>query len=715
MFKSLNIGIITKYEGNSYHGALINAIHQALRNNNANMFIINTFMINRFCKEPKRDLLYSKLASNHIHGWIILSEGAKDGFIHELIKTGKPVVTVGFTPEDAGCIIIREDSRHGARAVTQHLIDHGHKRIVFIGCSHLKDMQERFLGYKSILDDYSIPFDPELTFNSDITDIDMTLYAKGAIIQLIEKKCEFTAVFAANDIMAIGAIEALKERNLRVPEDVAVIGYDDSFHARASNPKLSSVSQDLSGIGNAAVEAVLKSIVEETLQHETILIKSKIIIRNSCGCEINSSDDVIEAFPGDVNLKNNMIEYQQKEIGKSYVLASKLMTTNIDGLKTLIPAIVSNSPIKCVGFWQEDKNNDKTLVIEQLFDKSSNKEINPNTVCPIESFPPVEFLKHSTPPCTEDILWILPVTTISRGWCIMAYFSPINITNIVFTYDSTVILYNLLGIFLDHVIANTELKKTLETLQQTQEQLINSEKMVSLGRLVAGIAHEINTPIGVSITAASYLKESSMKMEKMYSAGSIKRSDLTDYLNTNSENADILLVNLNRASELVKSFKQIAVDQSVEEKRLFNLKEYISGVLLSLKPKLKKTGISVKVDCSDDLTLYNYAGGLSQILSNFVLNSILHAFNEGERGLITITAFIEENMLNLIYSDDGKGIAHEDLHKIFEPFFTTKRGKGGTGLGLNIVYNLVTQKYGGSIVCESLPGKGTVFKIKIPV
>lgn len=714
MNKIFNIGVITKYEGNSYHGALINAIHQALRNNNANMFVINTFMINRFCKEPKRDLLYCKLASTHIHAWIILSEGANDEFIHELSKTGKPVVTVGFTPEDAKCITIREDSQHGAQAVTKHLIEHGHKKIVFIGCSYLNDMKERFAGYKKILADYSIPFNPELTFNSDITDVDMTSYGKSAIEQLIEKRYEFTAVFAANDLMAVGAIEALKEHNLRIPEDVAVIGYDDSFHAKSSNPKLSSVCQDLNEIGTAAVEAVFKSIRKESIKNGTIFIKSKIIIRKSCGCRKNSSDDESEIFSGDVNFKSTMIEYQQKEIGKSYVIASELLTTNISRLKTLIPKIISNSSMKCVGFWQED-NNEKTLLIEQLFDVSSGTVINPNAVCPIESFPPVEFLKYLNPVGTEDIVWILPISTLCREWCIMAYISPINRTNIVFTYDSTVILYNLLGIFLDHVITNTELKKALETIQQTQEQLINSEKMVSLGRLVAGVAHEINTPLGVGITAASFLKESSNKMSDLYRSGNLKRSDLTNYLDTNSENADILLVNLNRASELVKSFKQIAVDQSIEEKRLFNVKEYINDVLLSLKPKLKKTGISVCVDCPDDLTIFNYAGGLSQILTNFVVNSVLHAYDEDEKGIIKIIIFLDDNKLNFIYKDDGKGIAPEDLHKVFEPFFTTKRGQGGTGLGLNIVYNLVTQKYGGSIICESLHGKGTTFKIKIPI
>ncbi|HEX9059901.1 MAG TPA: HAMP domain-containing sensor histidine kinase, partial [Clostridia bacterium] len=165
----------------------------------------------------------------------------------------------------------------------------------------------------------------------------------------------------------------------------------------------------------------------------------------------------------------------------------------------------------------------------------------------------------------------------------------------------------------------------------------------------------------------------------------------------------------------IKSFKQIAVDQSIEEKRVFNVNNYINEVLLSLNPKLKMTKLTVGIDCPKDLEIYSYPGGLSQILTNLVVNSIVHAYDEGEKGTISIKISTENDTMKFIYSDDGKGISKDDLIKIFDPFFTTKRGTGGTGLGLNIVYNIVTQQYGGTIKCESVFGDGTTFIINIPL
>nr|WP_286207972.1 HAMP domain-containing sensor histidine kinase [Clostridium caldaquaticum] len=195
----------------------------------------------------------------------------------------------------------------------------------------------------------------------------------------------------------------------------------------------------------------------------------------------------------------------------------------------------------------------------------------------------------------------------------------------------------------------------------------------------------------------------------------MKKSDFEKYLNITNESADIILSNLQRASELITSFKQVSADQSNEEKRVFKIKEYINQILLSLKPKLKKTKINVKVNCDENLEVYSYPGALSQIVTNFVMNSLFHAFEQGQEGEIEFNIKREESNIIFIYSDNGKGINKNILGKIFDPFFTTKRGKGGTGLGLNIVYNIVIHKLKGTIECESEEGKGTTFKIIFPL
>lgn len=263
-------------------------------------------------------------------------------------------------------------------------------------------------------------------------------------------------------------------------------------------------------------------------------------------------------------------------------------------------------------------------------------------------------------------------------------------------------------------VTNNDLKIAMEKLQLTQNQLIQSEKMVALGGLVAGVSHEINTPVGVSVTAASHLQEKTQEITSAFANSLMKKSDLDKYLGLANESTEVILSNLRRASELVKSFKQVAVDQSDEQKRSFKIKDYVAQVLLSLKPKLKKTRISIGVNCDEELQIHSYPGALSQIITNLVMNSLIHAFEEGQEGTIIFDIEKQNNNILFTYSDNGKGISKEIICKIFDPFFTTKRGKGGTGLGLNIVYNIVTQTLGGTILCESEIGVGTVFTICFP-
>jgi signal transduction histidine kinase len=263
--------------------------------------------------------------------------------------------------------------------------------------------------------------------------------------------------------------------------------------------------------------------------------------------------------------------------------------------------------------------------------------------------------------------------------------------------------------------SNKSLKEALEKLQLTQNQLVQSEKMVALGGLVAGVSHEINTPVGVSVTAASHLQEKTKEITSLFTSSAMKKSDLERYLNLTNEGTEVILSNLARASELIKSFKQVAVDQSSEGKRKFNVREYIFQVLLSLKPKLKKTNIHIGVNCDDKLEIESYPGALSQIITNLIMNSLVHAFEEGEEGAIIFDVEKQDKNLIFTYSDNGKGISKDIIGKIFDPFFTTKRGKGGTGLGLNIVYNIITQTLEGTIECESEVGIGTIFKIIIPI
>lgn len=261
---------------------------------------------------------------------------------------------------------------------------------------------------------------------------------------------------------------------------------------------------------------------------------------------------------------------------------------------------------------------------------------------------------------------------------------------------------------------NEELSQTLDELRNTQTELLRQEKMAALGELVAGVAHEINTPVGVGITAVSFLEQQVNDFARLFETTPLRKSDVQKFIEACRESSEIINLNLTRAAELVKSFKQVAVDQTAEQERVFNLDEYLRSILLSLHPALKKTKITVAVDCPPELLLYSYPGVFSQIITNLVNNSLLHAYHPGDSGTISIRAATEGQTLLLSYQDDGSGMPAEVLSRIFDPFFTTKRTTG-TGLGMHIVHNLVVQKLHGRIDVSSEEGRGFSCRLRIPL
>lgn len=260
-----------------------------------------------------------------------------------------------------------------------------------------------------------------------------------------------------------------------------------------------------------------------------------------------------------------------------------------------------------------------------------------------------------------------------------------------------------------------ELLEANQKLKQTQQQLIAKERLAALGSLTAGIAHEINTPLGISISAASSIKEDTSLISQKFTSGTMKRSELSDFVHTMEDSSSMLLGNLRRAAELVQSFKQVAVDQSSEKQRVFEFKQYLEEVLLQLNPKIKTSKHTINVEGSEYLSIDSYPGAFSQIITNLVLNSLIHAYEPEDSGVILIEFQERNEEFIFIYSDDGNGILPEHLKQIFDPFFTTKRNQGGNGLGLHIVYNLVTQKLLGTIECDSKLDLGTKFTIKMPI
>ena len=264
-------------------------------------------------------------------------------------------------------------------------------------------------------------------------------------------------------------------------------------------------------------------------------------------------------------------------------------------------------------------------------------------------------------------------------------------------------------------LLNNELSKTLNNLEKTQDKLIEAEKMASLGGLVAGVAHEINTPLGIALTGITYFDEISHNIHKIYESQDMTQEDFEKYLDESKDISSQVLKNIQRASDLVQSFKQVSVDQTSEIKREFYVKDYTNSIILSIHNQIKRTHITIENNIPSDVKINSYPGAFGQIITNLILNSLIHGYTNKDKGLISFTLKKEKNDIVLHYKDDGKGIKESDLPHIFEPFFTTRRGIGGTGLGLNILYNIVKKQFEGEISCKSKVNEGVDFEIIIPI
>jgi signal transduction histidine kinase len=259
------------------------------------------------------------------------------------------------------------------------------------------------------------------------------------------------------------------------------------------------------------------------------------------------------------------------------------------------------------------------------------------------------------------------------------------------------------------------IRKQMLALESAQQGLVETEKMASLGRMVAGFAHEVNTPIGVAVGAVSQTREVADEFGRLLDEEEVTEEELRERLGLLHETTGLALSNLRRAAGMVQSFKRTAVDQASETERDYDLAEAIDDVCKNLHNQFKNTPVRITVDCARDIRLHGHVGALEQLLTNLLTNSRMHAFADGQAaGSITIKARRAGDRIRIEYADDGAGMTAEVLQHAFEPFYTTRRGSGGSGLGLYIAYNLATQSLRGTIRCASSPGTGTRFEIEYP-
>lgn len=265
------------------------------------------------------------------------------------------------------------------------------------------------------------------------------------------------------------------------------------------------------------------------------------------------------------------------------------------------------------------------------------------------------------------------------------------------------------------VDANRTLEHTLAELRATQDHLIQSEKMASLGQLVAGVAHELNTPIGNALVTASILEAAAKELQATVLHGELRKSALLYYVQSNIPMVELISRSCERAADLIASFKQVAVDQTSEKRRVFDLRQLVEDNVAAVRPSFRRMPWNIALDIPAGISCDSHPGPLGQVIANLVQNAVLHGFAGRDRGTLTITATARGDTVEMVFSDDGCGMPAEVLKRIFEPFYTTRLGQGGSGLGLSIVLNIVTGMLGGTVHAASAPGDGTRVTVSMPV
>jgi DNA-binding LacI/PurR family transcriptional regulator/signal transduction histidine kinase len=845
--KTFTIGLFIDWVDSPFQFQMLEGIEAGAKKRDMNLYcFVGGAIKSPSAYERARNFIYDYATEKVIDGLIIMSTPVGNFVSIDVLNQFRsqykniPVVSIAQTLNNTYTVKI--DNTTGLKLLVNHLIkDHGYKNIAIIkGPENNMEALERFNAYKDALEENGIPFNKELAVPGLFHE--QSGY-DAAMLLLAKKDIRIEAIVAVNDDMAFGAIKALQERDLNVPYDIAVTGFDDQLQCRYFSPSISTVKMPIFQLGFQAV-GVLDNIFNHQPVEPIIMLPTKPVIRESCGCAIHPQTELKLGNHRDPALKmkkqneeNPMVQrlfeflYESLRLRNTgftnddilhfsdlFILSVKeKKTSNLinylsmlmnkgdfreRGIEHLFQFFLNEKTGILDFFETQEEKADVDYQIQMISQHIFNylkKNLNYNKIklerefIRFRTFGGELVVCSNTDQIIDTLLRVFPILDTktfylslyrqeekepdsiksdlrmvlayrnrekvkiddhasfdpyealvpeqyldnSERWSLIIepiFFGSTRLGLAIFDmkiegYIDYVMRRRVLNDALNYAVyvqrvlsqsrnlekANSELSRTLNILKETQEKLIQSEKMSVIGNLVAGISHEINTPIGISVTAASHLDEITRNISGLYAMNNMKKSDFEKYLKTAEELSGMILNNLQKAHELIGSFKQVTVDQSTEERRIFNVKEYLDQILLSLKPALKKTDLAIEVKCPDNLELLSFPGAFYQIITNFLMNSVIHGYDKGQKGNIIIEISVENNQAMLEYADDGKGISPAIIDKIFDPFFTTKRGQGGTGLGLHVVYNIVSQKLNGSIKCTSSVGKGATFKVIFPI
>jgi len=677
--------------------------------------------------EFQRNIAYDLVGPENVDGLVMAS-----GVLAKLIgptafqrfsERYRPLPMVSIALPLAGRCSVLVDNPAGLRAALTHLIEgHGYRRIAFIrGTAGNLEAEERYQVYTDVLASYGLPLDPDLVAPGDFT---MSTGRSAIRLLLDERQASFDAVVAANDNMALGVVEALRDRSRRVPEDVAVVGFDDIPETRFATPPLSTVRQPLYEQGRRAAQLVLGALRGETLP-EQVSLPTELVLRRSCGCPVASrviSRESEAARQRDFLHQNLRAEREARvllgEISHVLMGASNL-TEQMEMVAQELPRLGITSCYLAL-YERESTFPSEWSRLILAYDETGRldrtSEVGGQRFLTRRLFP-----EDLGPGDRQQAFVVEPLyyEGLPLGFAVLKLVPGVAIYGTLCGQLSGVLKAGLMAQQLAERNAELE-KRTLEleaayvALQDNQKKLLMTEKLATLGWLTAGIAHEMNTPLAAVRMALADLTKLTQEYEISLDDPGITPEDNREIAQEMHQALQLAQKAAEQAVGYVRSIKSQTRDLEPQERVQFKVASVIRDSLLLLNHLLRRSKCAVIFEvASDEIQLYGSPSRLAQVITNLIVNAIDASAEKGE-GQIKLRLAASAAEVTLHVDDQGSGIEPETLSKIFDPMFTTKPFGQGTGLGLSIVNDIVTGDFGGRIEVTSQPGQGTTFILHFP-
>jgi len=681
------LGVMAPYLMGIYPGALVAALYRNVRMAGASMLLMRT--------GTQMAHYELDLGIERADAWVVVLNPASPDWLRRILATGRPVSVIAHDYGMAELGLVRVDNRAGILAAMQRLYERGHRRFAYIGPAYIADCVER---RDTVLEFTQTHADCAPALIQDTLDFS---YAAGrdAARKLLDQGVLFSALIAATDNNAMGAITLLRESGLRVPEDVAVVGFDNSIVSHTIGNGITSLDQNLDALADMAFADVYRRSQDPTQAPVNSRVKPVLVERGSTACiETVRSPQLIEREVAQYFIAVSEEVGQIAAGGRDAYLREYLKRLEFRLRFASVARLVdAGSALQVVLASPEGGDHGRASVGKRLA---------------LAMFP--VYPASSVESRAGDFIAVLLQEGLVQGTEVIALCfrgedlnSPLALESL--THEIELLCYQL------HVqMMSDELQRTLSSLRATQDELLRIEKHAALGVAIAGIAHELNTPLGNCLLASSTLSDSAVAIRQLFNAGQLKKTDIEHLLSNVELTGQVLGRNIGSALRLVEDFKQIGGEHVSGRTEHISLSLFMQDMLTVLRVRCWKTGVEIHCTVDGAPELDTYPQLLSQVLSELVENALIHGFSDGVGGTIQITAGVANAKLILAISDNGRGIAPGDLERVFDPFYTTRMG-AASGLGLTMVHNLVSGPLLGKVWAELGEGKGVRFVIELPV